>query len=119
MEGAGAPVEGWPNSMWMIEAPSPFGWWAILLMAMAWNGSILTVTPRYLHRSGMTQTPFSTPTEPTPEGIAGPWRTPRNMLVHQEYDDHASIHDDATAQKMGFKGGAVEGPTHFSQLTPL
>jgi hypothetical protein len=41
------------------------------------------------------------------------------MLGAQEYDDHASIHDDATAQKMGFRGGAVEGPTHFSQTTPL
>ena len=22
----GAPVEGWPNSMWMIERPSAFNW---------------------------------------------------------------------------------------------
>ena len=67
----------------------------------------------------MTQTPFSTPIETTDEGLAGPWRTPRNMLGAQEYDDHTSINDDATAQKMGFRGGAVEGPTHFSQTTPL
>ncbi|HET9159329.1 MAG TPA: hypothetical protein VFN88_01840 [Caulobacteraceae bacterium] len=73
----------------------------------------------YLHRPGMTQTPFTTPIETTEAGIAGPWRTPHNMLAEQTYDDHTSIHDDATAQKMGFKGGAVEGPTHFSQTTPL
>jgi hypothetical protein len=41
------------------------------------------------------------------------------MLAHQEYDGHASIHDDATAQKLGFKGGTIEGPTHFSQFAPL
>jgi hypothetical protein len=67
----------------------------------------------------MTQTPFQTAIETTETGIAGPWRSPRNMLAEQTYDDHASIHDDATAQKLGFKGGAVEGPTHFSQTTPL
>jgi hypothetical protein len=67
----------------------------------------------------MTQTPFATQIETTETGIAGPWRTPHNMLAEQTYDDHVSIHDDATAQKMGFKGGAVEGPTHFSQTTPL
>jgi hypothetical protein len=37
----------------------------------------------------------------------------------QAYDGHASIHDDATAQKLGFKGGTIEGPTHFSQFAPL
>jgi hypothetical protein len=36
----GAPVEGWPNSMWMIDLPSAFIWWARRLMAMAWKGSI-------------------------------------------------------------------------------
>jgi len=41
------------------------------------------------------------------------------MLSDQSYDDHASIHDDMTAQKLGFKGGTIEGPTHFSQLAPL
>ena len=53
------------------------------------------------------------------EALAGPWRTPRNMLAEQTYDNHASLHDDATAQKLGFKGGAVEGPTHYSQFAPL
>jgi hypothetical protein len=41
------------------------------------------------------------------------------MLHAQTYDSHASIHDDATAQKLGFKGGTIEGPTHFSQFAPL
>lgn len=41
------------------------------------------------------------------------------MLAVQQYDGHASIHDDATAQKLGFKGGTIEGPTHFSQFAPL
>jgi len=36
--------------------------------------------------------------------IAGPWRRPRQMLHAQVYDSHASIHDDATAQKLGFQG---------------
>ena len=44
---------------------------------------------------------------------------PRQMLAAQTYDDHNSIHDNATAQKYGFKGGTIEGPTHFSQFAPL
>lgn len=51
--------------------------------------------------------------------ISGPLRGPKQMLHAQSYDDHASIHDDATAQKLGFKGGTIEGPTHFSQFAPL
>jgi len=53
------------------------------------------------------------------EGLAGPWRAPRQMLSDQSYEDHSSIHDDETAQKLGFKGGTIEGPTHFSQFAPL
>ena len=41
------------------------------------------------------------------------------MLNAQVYNSHASIHDDATAQKLGFQGGTIEGPTHFSQFAPL
>ena len=52
-------------------------------------------------------------------GLAGPWRKPQQMLHAQTYDSHASIHDDATAQKLGFQGGTIEGPTHFSQFAPL
>ena len=68
--------------------------------------------------------PFATPIEETKTesgaaALAGPWRRPRQMLAAQSYDSHASIHDDATAQKLGFKGGTIEGPTHFSQFVPL
>jgi hypothetical protein len=41
------------------------------------------------------------------------------MLAAQKYDDHTSIHDNETAKKFGFKGGTIEGPTHFSQFAPL
>ena len=51
--------------------------------------------------------------------LIGPWRQPKQMLNAQTYDSHASIHDDATAQKLGFQGGTIEGPTHFSQYAPL
>ena len=51
--------------------------------------------------------------------LTGPWRKPQQMLHAQTYDSHASIHDDATAQKLGFQGGTIEGPTHFSQFAPL
>ena len=51
--------------------------------------------------------------------LMGPWRNPKQMLHAQTYDSHASIHDDATAQKLGFQGGTIEGPTHFSQFAPL
>jgi hypothetical protein len=67
----------------------------------------------------MTQQPFPTSIESADDAISGPWRSPRQMLAAQEYDAHASIHDDATAQKLGFKGGTIEGPTHFSQFAPL
>ena len=54
------------------------------------------------------------------EGVlSGPWRAPKQMLALQEYDGHTSIHDNATAQKLGFKGATIEGPTHFSQFAPL
>jgi hypothetical protein len=51
--------------------------------------------------------------------IAGPLREPRQMLAAQEYGGHLSIHDDATAEKLGFVAGPIEGPTHFSQFVPL
>ncbi len=62
---------------------------------------------------------FDTEITETAEALTGPWRQPRQMLHAQVYDAHASIHDDATAQKLGFKGGTIEGPTHFSQFAPL
>jgi hypothetical protein len=62
---------------------------------------------------------FDTELTETDGVLAGPYRGPKQMLQVQEYDGHASIHDDATAQKLGFKGGTIEGPTHFSQFAPL
>ncbi|MBR0844757.1 hypothetical protein JQ607_31540 [Bradyrhizobium liaoningense] len=62
---------------------------------------------------------FDTEISETADALIGPWRQPRQMLQAQTYDAHASIHDDATAQKLGFKGGTIEGPTHFSQFAPL
>jgi hypothetical protein len=41
------------------------------------------------------------------------------MLAEQEYGGHASIHDDAMAEKLGFRAGPIEGPTHFSLFPPL
>lgn len=55
----------------------------------------------------------------TPVYLCGPLRAPRQMLAEQRYDEHGSIHDDATAEKLGFRAGPIEGPTHFSQFVPL
>lgn len=62
---------------------------------------------------------FDTIIAESADSLAGPWRRPHQMLHTQVYDSHASIHDDATAQKLGFQGGTIEGPTHFSQFAPL
>jgi hypothetical protein len=63
--------------------------------------------------------PFATPIEYGDTELIGPLRAPRQMLAAQKYDDHTSIHDNETARKFGFKGGTIEGPTHFSQFVPL
>lgn len=55
----------------------------------------------------------------TPLSLCGPLRQPRQMLADQEYSGHSSIHDDAMAEKLGFRAGPIEGPTHFSQFVPL
>lgn len=55
----------------------------------------------------------------TPLFLCGPLRQPRQMLAGQEYSGHTSIHDDAMAEKLGFRAGPIEGPTHFSQFVPL
>lgn len=44
----------------------------------------------------------------------GPYRTPRNMAAEVK----GSIHDDATASKLGFKGGTVAGSVHMDQFVP-
>jgi hypothetical protein len=62
---------------------------------------------------------FDTSITEAGDTLVGPWRTPQQMLAAQQYDEHASIHDDSTAQKFGFQGGTIEGPTHFSQFAPL
>lgn len=51
--------------------------------------------------------------------VTGPFRSPRQMLADQEYDGHASVHDEATAGALGLAGAPIEGPTHFSQFDPL
>ena len=55
----------------------------------------------------------------TPLALCGPLRQPQQMLADQAYGGHASIHDDAMAEKLGFRAGPIEGPTHFSQFVPL
>lgn len=55
----------------------------------------------------------------TPIVLRGPLRAPRQMLADQEYGGHSSIHDDAMAEKLGFRAGPIEGPTHFSLFPPL
>ena len=51
--------------------------------------------------------------------LVGPWRRPVQMLAEQDIGGRTSIHDEETAKQVGFQGGAIEGPTHFSQLVPL
>jgi len=51
--------------------------------------------------------------------IFSEFRHPRQMLAHQEYDGHLSIHDDKMAEGLGFAGAPIEGPTHFSQFVHL
>jgi hypothetical protein len=55
----------------------------------------------------------------TPLTLRGPLRKPRQMLADQEYGGHTSIHDDATAERLGLRAGPIEGPTHFSLFPPL
>jgi hypothetical protein len=51
--------------------------------------------------------------------LTGPSRSPAQMLAEQEYDGHASVHDEAEAARLGLAGAPIEGPTHFSQFDPL
>ena len=62
---------------------------------------------------------FDTPLEEVDGILRGPLRRPRQMLADQTYGGHLSIHDDAMAEELGFSGGPIEGPTHFSQFVPL
>ena len=45
----------------------------------------------------------------------GPWRRPVNI----SRDEAGTIHDDATAQRLGFAAGPVAGSIHFEQFAPL
>lgn len=47
--------------------------------------------------------------------IAGPVRSPRNLASNIV----GSIHDDATATSLGFRGGTVAGSIHMDQFPPL
>jgi len=51
--------------------------------------------------------------------VRGAVRHPRQMLADQEYDGHASVHDESVAGDLGLSGAPIEGPTHFSQFDPL
>jgi len=62
---------------------------------------------------------FDTPITRDGDALVGPFRAPRQMLAEQEYDGHTSVHDDATADKLGLPGAPIEGPTHFTQFDPL
>lgn len=55
----------------------------------------------------------------TPLILSGPLRSPIQMLAHQEYDGHKSLHDGDVAAGLGLKDAPIEGPTHFSQFVPL
>jgi hypothetical protein len=55
----------------------------------------------------------------TPLYLCGPLREPKQMLADQQYSGHTSIHDDSMAEKLGFRAGPIEGPTHFSLFVPL
>src|SRR5436309_15338326 len=47
--------------------------------------------------------------------LIGPYRRPRNLSTNVR----GSIHDDATAQKLGFRGGTVAGSIHMQQFPPV
>ena len=51
----------------------------------------------------------------TVDVLAGPVRTPRNLAAGIA----GSIHDDATATALGFRGGTVAGSIHMNQFPPL
>ncbi|MEJ2130741.1 MAG: hypothetical protein P8Y95_03755, partial [Gammaproteobacteria bacterium] len=47
--------------------------------------------------------------------VAGPMRWPRNL----QQDEKGSVYEDATARKMGLRGGTVGGQLHMEQFPPL
>jgi hypothetical protein len=57
--------------------------------------------------------PFSTAQDA--EWVCGPCRRPTNNSRHEA----GSIHDDATARELGFRGGTIAGSIHMEQFEPL
>ena len=51
----------------------------------------------------------------TRDTVHGPFRTPRNTFQEAP----GSIHNDAVASRLGFKGGTVPGSVHMDQFVPL
>jgi hypothetical protein len=60
--------------------------------------------------------------------LVGPVRTPRNRAsaawraragMAPVRDPRHNIHDDATAQKLGFRGGTIAGSIHLDQFPPI
>lgn len=47
--------------------------------------------------------------------LVGPYRRPRNLALNER----GSIHDNATARKLGFRGGTVAGSIHMEQFPPI
>lgn len=47
--------------------------------------------------------------------ISGLWRRPKNTSA----DEAGGIHDDSTAQDLGFQGGTIAGSIHMEQFPPL
>ncbi len=47
--------------------------------------------------------------------IVGPWRRPKNTSA----DEKGGIHDNDTAQDLGFEGGTIAGSIHMEQFPPL
>jgi hypothetical protein len=91
------------------------------------RGSAGWLPPEWSGTEPMAQAVGVTTAHPFPSGelehdgevIRGAARRPRQMLADQEYDGHASVHDDEVAGKLGLAGAPIEGPTHFSQFDPL
>lgn len=54
-------------------------------------------------------------TAATSTTFAGPIRRPTNVT----YQDAGSIHDDATARRLGLRGGTIAASTHFDQFPPV
>ena len=64
----------------------------------------------------MSESVWKTCIEETENLLSGSFKFPQQMLAEQEYDGHLSIHDNAQAESLGFKGAPIEGPTHFRNL---